>query len=129
MKALEEFADITIENGIIIQSYKSGVILDDDTSKKLVFQYQTISAGNWYPLLVDLTGLKGLENGSDVARYFFNQKSLKYTNGMAFYAPSYFQRMIIIFLKSFHTDSLPIKIFASRESALNWLEYFKGGHN
>ena len=113
------------ENGIV-QFRASGVDQDLEDAKANMVAIKEVSGDRVYPMLVDLTGAKGLR--PDARDYYGSPFARTHYRAMALVGTSPVSRMLAnVWFTLFGDRNAPsVKVFSNLPDAIKWLKGFGG---
>lgn len=117
----EVFADIKIENGIVICVYHPGEVLTLEVAKKLVNRRLELQDNKDYPVLFHIS----LNKATKSARNYMKKEGIEGIISGAFIVDSILTKSILNFFLMVSKPKVPAKLFTERKDALIWLEQFK----
>lgn len=117
-----EFTTITIQNGIIISTWKKHLV-DLETAKGIIKSRLQISMGKKYPVLIKIQSING--STKEARNLFASEEGSKEVSAVAIYIDSIVDKMIATVFINMNKPKIPTKIFNNEIKALIWLEQFK----
>lgn len=119
-----EYAETWLEDGITVQKYKKGLRVTLEIAQTLVRERVAVAEGVTRPGLADIRGLYWTTD-SKAMKYLSSEEATHLVSAGGFYVSNFAQRMAMKFFMSVTKESpFPVKIFDSREAAMEWLSQF-----
>ena len=118
------YAETWLEDGITVQKYKKGLRVTLEIAEILVSERIAVAEGVTRPGLADIRGLYWTTDSK--AMKFLNSKEATHlVSAAGIYVSNFAQRMALRFFVSITKESpFPVKIFDTREAAMEWLKQF-----
>lgn len=117
----DESVKISLENGIIHYNYKIDVV-DLPTQIKNLNDRLAFSGEVPRPIFVDATHVKYWTK--EAREYTMRLDHAKFIKALAFYYTSYTHQVLLNWVQISIAPGIPMKIFPSKEQALEWLEQY-----
>ena len=118
------YAETWLEDGITVQKYKKGLRVTLEIAQTLVNERVAVAEGVTRPGLADISGLYWTTD-SKAMKFLSSEEATYLVSAGGFYISNFAQRMAMKFFLSILKDSpVPVKIFDSREAAMDWLRQF-----
>lgn len=112
-----------LENGIVHNVYKPGLIITIDIAKQMVGQRLEVSKNISRPVFIDIRNLIAIDAAS--RSYLAGDEGVKYASAGAIYLNNYIQFLLgNVFLK-IDNPLIPTRLFTEKEKALLWLQQHK----
>ena len=112
-----------LENGIVYNVYKPGLIITIDIAKQMVGQRLEVSKNISRPVFIDIRNLIAIDAAS--RSYLAGDEGVKYASAGAIYLNNYIQFLLgNVFLK-IDNPLIPTRLFTEKEKALLWLQQHK----
>ena len=105
------------DDGISHYVYHSGVKITLEDAKEIGAKHLEAASGIRYPILVDMKNILGLDND---ARKYFSANDFYLAVAMLIESPV--SRVIANFFIGISKPPAPIKMFTSKEKAIEWLK-------
>ncbi|MDH5654630.1 MAG: hypothetical protein OEZ34_01890 [Spirochaetia bacterium] len=132
MKFVEEKKELYFENekrssflyeGIIIVSWKRGVdITEEDAKDTMLYAVDHyMPGGKLMPTMVDLTLINSMTRES---REYFQNTNTSTSTALALVVSSTLSRVIGNIFLSMNQSGIPLKLFNTRDQALEWLRNY-----
>ncbi|MGP8217412.1 MAG: hypothetical protein ACLQQ4_17725 [Bacteroidia bacterium] len=118
-----KYADYQIEDGIMIVTFASNLVISLDIAKKMMEDRVGFSNGITMPFLVDIRGLASIDTIS--RKYFTSEKALLYGSASALLVESEISKLAGKIYISVDKPRLPVKLFTDKKRAIKWLNKFK----
>ncbi|PCH67258.1 MAG: hypothetical protein COC01_06260 [Bacteroidetes bacterium] len=116
-------AELWIEDGIYILIHKADKTTSLETVQDHLRLHIELSGGKKMPLFIDMTGQIG---ASPEAREFGNSDEIKQTySAIGLLVGSVFNRVLGSLFMTINKPPYPVKMFATKEEAMEWLQQFK----
>ncbi|HWJ92371.1 MAG TPA: hypothetical protein VNR87_14745 [Flavisolibacter sp.] len=116
------YIDYTIEQGIIIASYKNGVHINLDIAKEIVEARIRFSDKKSYPVLINSQGVVSMDKAA--RDYFSSEQGIRGLKAAAIVVNSPFSSFLGNFFLWVNRTRLPVKIFTNHQAAFEWLGQF-----
>lgn len=125
MKRENEYVTLILESGILIGIYNNKTRIDLEGAKEVIRLRVEMCENITYPLMVD--GRSVYEVTKEARDYFGSEKGYELVSAAAIISDSLLSRTIANFLinVNFHKTPIPVRLFSSKEMALEWLEQYK----
>ena len=117
-----DFAEFHLKNGIMFFTYKKDSYLDLEAAMRVVNDRVSIQNGKSYPVLCNITGLKGI---SKDGRDFLAKEGSELVKAVALIGASPGLRVMTNFYLYVNKPIVPTKVFPSKSEALKYLENYK----
>lgn len=118
----ENLAEYSMQDGIIICTFKKGCVMDLDTAKKMVKNRIDYQKDSENAILIKVNGLKF---GSSEARNYMKKEGTKRLKACAFIISNPVEKIILNFLLIITQPEIPAKMFTSEKEAFDWIQQYK----
>lgn len=114
-----DYAEIWIEDGIVFNIYKPNLVLTLDVAKLLVEDRLKVSNGVSRPLFADISELVSVDRN---ARRYLSREGGKLVDAGAFLVTSPISKFAGNIFMKIDKPSVPMRLFTSKERAIDWLK-------
>jgi hypothetical protein len=118
-----EFGKFYLEDGIVHCIYYQGITIDLKIVIKAIEHRISVSKGKSYPVLIDARGVKYWTQ--DAKKYSMAKDSFYLISAIAPLVDSLPLKISVNWAMKIFPPAVPMKVFTSRDEALNWLEKYK----
>jgi hypothetical protein len=115
-----EFIKLWFDGGVIYGAYKPNVVVDLEAAKRIAADRISLSNGTDYPQLSYIDGLSSVTK--EARDYFSKNDGIKHMKRLALITTSPISRIVGNFWLQISRPTVPTRLFASEEEALNWLK-------